>query len=82
MQLDVIFEPDTVDQPKLSLDKIDLVLFPVQHMAKQIAGGEIAHALAIGDRLAQTRDRGLFEPQIAFEHLAHILADQQLAEVL
>src|SRR5439155_24292736 len=63
LQLDVIFEADPLDQPELGFDEIHLVLFAVEHVAQQIAGGEIARALAIGDRRAQGGDRGRPGPQ-------------------
>src|SRR5947208_6892656 len=82
LQQDVAFETDAVDQLELGLDEIDLVFLTFEDVAEQVARHEIAHPFAMGDRLAQARNAGLLEPQIAFEDLAHILADQQFVEIL
>src|SRR5206468_2734443 len=50
--------------------------------AQEIARDEISDSLAMRNRLAQPREAGLFEAQITFEDLAHILADQELVEIL
>src|SRR5438552_2775226 len=60
----------------------DSVGFAFENIAEEIARDEISDSLAMRDRLAQPREAGLFEAQITFEDLAHILADQELVEVL
>src|SRR5438874_2114497 len=82
LQQDVTFEADPVDQLELGFEEIDLILLAFENIAEEIARDEISDPLAMRDRLAQSRKAGLFEAQIAFEDLAHILADQELVEIL
>src|SRR6516162_6614558 len=78
LQLDVVFDPDFADQLQLRLDEVDMLLFAHEDLAEQVAGHEVAYPFAVGDRLAQLRDRLLLEPQVALEDLRYCLADEQL----
>src|SRR5690348_16190243 len=82
LQQDVAFEADAVDQLELGFEEIDLLLFTFENIAEELVRDEISDSLTMRDRFAQSREPSLFEPQIAFEDLAHILADQELVEVL
>src|ERR1700746_1209857 len=57
LQLDVVFAPDLADQLQLRLEEVDVFLLALEDRAKQIAGDEVAHALAIGNCLPQLRHR-------------------------
>src|ERR1700756_433617 len=80
LHLDVVFEANLADQLQLRLEEIDMLLLALEDLAEEVAGHEVAHPLAVGDRLAQLGHRQLLEPHVALEDLRNGLADQQLVQ--
>ena len=61
---DVALDPDLLDQVELAFEEIDVLLLAFQDVQQQVARHEVAHALAIGDALAQIVERLFFQSQI------------------
>src|SRR5690349_10807684 len=64
VRLEVILEPDAVDQRQLGFQPVDVLLLVVQDAFEQLAGDVVAHALAMSDRLLVHRPRRVFERQV------------------
>src|SRR5205823_1890451 len=57
LHLDVVLNSDLFDQLQLRLEEIDVLLLALEDLAEQVAGHEVAHPFAKGDRLAQLGHR-------------------------
>jgi hypothetical protein len=53
LELNVVFDPDFIDQAELDFEEVDLVLLPLKDIDEQVARPEIAHTFRMCDCLAQ-----------------------------
>ena len=80
--LHVVREPHLLDQAELFLDEVDVLLFALLNLDEELARDEILDRFAVCDCRLVHRVGGHLALQIAFEDLPHILADEELSQVL
>src|SRR3546814_4042873 len=59
-----------------------MVFLVVEDSPEQLAADVVGCRLAVGDRRAKIGHRPHLELQVAFQKLLHVLADQELVEIL
>ncbi|SOZ24721.1 hypothetical protein CBM2608_A50065 [Cupriavidus taiwanensis] len=82
LRLQVVLQPDLVDQVQLRFQVLDMFLGIGEDIDQNFAADVIPDRFAIGDAFLDGGVRGLFQLQVALEHLGGILAEQQLVQVL
>lgn len=80
--LDVILDPDALDQAQLGFQIIDVLFLALEDFLEQHARDVIAFGEGMGNRRQQIGARLLLDLQIADDDLAHVLADHQSVEIL
>src|SRR5215470_16428026 len=75
LRLQVVVQADFGDQSELRLEPIHVLLFTVENVLEQLAADIVAARFAVGDRLAQQRNRLHLHAQVALERIGRILAD-------
>src|SRR5689334_7392134 len=82
LELDVVLEAELLNEAELRLDEVDRLLLALEDVGEEIARRVVANAFGMRDRRAQVAQSLLLELQVAFEDLRHLLADEELVEVL
>ena len=82
VQQDVALDTDLLDQVKLALDEIHMLLLAFQDVQQQIPRYEVANTFAMGDGLTQIVKRLLLEQQIGTKDFLDGLADRDLIQSL
>ena len=82
MELDIILQAHAFDQRQLGFQFIDMMFFALQNGGEQVAADIVAHFFAMFDRIAQQRNRFMFQRKVGFENFLHIFANAQAAKQL
>src|SRR5208337_1597363 len=81
-RLNIVMQGHLVDEAELLLDEVDVFFLALLNVHQQLAGHVVLDGFAMRDRGGVQRMRRHFTLQVALQYLAHVLADEQLAEVL
>src|SRR3954469_6560041 len=82
MLLSVEFEPDALDQVKLRLEKVDVMLLVLHHALEHVARDVVLGAMAVGSGFLVKRARAVLGGEIALEDFFDVLPDPQGVEHL
>ena len=80
--MQIVLQTHFIDEPELLFDEVDVLFFAFLNVHQQIARHVILDGFAVCDGRGVHRMRLHFALQIAQQYLAHVLADEQLAQVL
>src|SRR5690606_10336978 len=82
LQLDVVLQAHAGNHLELRLEEVDMLLLALENSFEDLAADEIAHALAMLDRVLEQRDRFHLQREIGLEDLLDRLADLELVDGL
>src|SRR5690606_30000167 len=82
LALQVVLQPHLADQFDLRFQIVDVFFGVVQDVLEQVARHVVAHRLAMRDGVFHRGLRALLEPQVTGQDFRHVLADEQLVQVL
>src|SRR5882724_4295563 len=81
-RLNVILQAHLVDESQLFFDEVDMLFLACLDVEQELASDEVPNRFAVLDSGVVQWMRGHLQLQIAEQYLFHVLADEQLAEVL
>ena len=82
LQLDVVLQAHALDHLELGLEEIDVLFLTFEDALEDLAAGEVAHALAVLDRVLEQRDRFHLQRQVGLEDFLDRFADFELVQRL
>jgi hypothetical protein len=82
VQQDISLHAASFDQVKLTIKKINMLLFVLQNVQQQIPGHEVTLAFTVGDPLAEIAESLLFKAQVSLQNFFNSFANGDLIQPL
>lgn len=82
MRLQVILQPNLVDQAAIRLQPINMLFLGFEYVFKQFTRHIVADCFALSDGFLEQRQRLVLQFQVALESLGNIFTDVQFSQVL